>query len=89
MQCQVSWPGQYSNQIDTFRKMIFVDWRKWKILNLKEKAQGIIKQLEYIFEEMFFGNLFVEVASILRNSVFINGILTNLEASYGTIEHEI
>ena len=61
----------------------------WKILNLKEKAQGIIEQLEYIFEEMYFGNLFVEVASILRNSVFINGILTNLEASYGVIEHKI
>ena len=48
-----------------------------------KKAQGIIKQLKNIFEEMSFGTYVFEVAVILRNSLFINAILTNFEASYG------
>ena len=46
------------------------------------KAQGIIKLLKNIFEEMSFGNFIIEFAIILNNSIFIIGIMTNLEASY-------
>ena len=53
------------------------------------KAQGIIKQLKCIFEEMSFGNFLFEVAVILRNSLFINGILTNFEASYGLTNNDV
>ena len=53
------------------------------------KAQGIIKSLKSIFEEMSFGKFIFEVAVILRNSIFINGVLTNLEASYGLTDRDI
>ena len=38
------------------------------------KAQGIIKQIKNMLEEMVF-----EVVVVLRNSLFIIGILTNIE----------
>ena len=38
---------------------------------------------------MCFGQYVFEVSIILRNSLFINGILTNLEASYGLGENVI
>ena len=38
---------------------------------------------------MSFGKYLFEVAVVLRNSLFINGILTNLEASYGLSENDI
>ena len=53
------------------------------------KAQGIFKQLKNILEEMSFGKYLFEVAVVLRNSLFVNGILTNLEASYGLSNSEI
>ena len=53
------------------------------------KAQGIIKQLKNILDEMTFGKFIFEVAVVLRNSIFINGILTNLEASYGLSDSDI
>ena len=53
------------------------------------KAQGIIQQLKCIFEEMSLGKFIFEVAVILRNSLFINGILTNFEACYGLTIKEI
>ena len=36
-----------------------------------------------------FGSLLFEVALILRNSLFLNGILTNLEVSYGLSDNEM
>ena len=53
------------------------------------KAQGIIKQIKTILEEMVFGNFIFEVGVILRNSLFVNGILTNIEAAYGLTSAEI
>ena len=38
---------------------------------------------------MCLGPYFFEVALILRNSIFLNGFLTNLEASYGLTDAEI
>lgn len=53
------------------------------------KAQGIIKQLKSMLEEMFFGSYVFEVAIILRNSLFVNSILTNMEASYGLTDSKL
>ena len=70
--------------------VISVDGRNTKNIEAKvDKAQGIIKQLKGMMEEMCFGQFIFEVAIILRNSFFINGILTNLEASYGLTDSEI
>ena len=70
--------------------IISVDGKNTKNIEARvAKAQGIIKQLGSIFEEMSFGKFIFEVAIILRNSLFINGILTNLEASYGLTNYDV
>ena len=38
---------------------------------------------------MCLGPFYLEVALVLRNSSFLNGFLTNLEASYGLTDAEI
>ena len=53
------------------------------------KAQGIIKQLKSMLEEMFFGSYTFEVAVTLRDSLFINGFLTNMAVCYGLSDVEI
>ena len=70
--------------------VISVDGKNSKnIESRRAKAQGIIKQVKNILEEMCFGYYVFEVAIILRNSLFVNGILTNMEASYGLVENDI
>ena len=70
--------------------IITIDGKNSKNIDARvAKAQSIIKQLKNIFEEMSFGNFIFEVAVILRNSLFINGILTNFEASYGLTNTDI
>ena len=70
--------------------IITVDGKNTKNIEARVgKAQGIIKQIKEMLEEMFFGGYMFEVAITLRNSLFINGILTNMEACYGLTEHEI
>ena len=46
------------------------------------KGKGIVKQIMTILEDIYFGNFQFEIAVILRNSLLINGILTNSEAWY-------
>ena len=43
----------------------------------------------YILDNMCLGPYFFEVGLVLRNSLFLNGILTNLEASYVLTDAEI
>ena len=70
--------------------IISVDGRNSKNIGAKKaKAVGIVKQIKSMLEDMCLGSYYFEVALILRNSLFINGILTNLEASYGLSESEI
>ena len=70
--------------------ILTVDGKNTKNIEARvAKAQGIIKQIKDMLEEMFFGCFIFEVAIILRNSLFINGILTNMEACYGLSENEI
>ena len=70
--------------------VISVDGRNTKNIEAKiAKAIGITKQIKNILDDMCLGSFFFEVALILRNSLFLNGILTNLEASYGLTNVEI
>ena len=46
----------------------------------QNKGKGIVSQVMTILEDICFGNFQFEVAVILRNSLLINGILTNAEA---------
>ena len=70
--------------------IITTDGKNTKNIEAREaKAQGIIKQIKTILEEMVFGNFIFEVGVILRNSLFVNGILTNIEAAYGLTSAEI
>ena len=70
--------------------IITTDGKNLKNIEAKiAKAQAIIKQLKCILEEMSFGNYLFEIAVILGNSLFINGILTNLEASYALTNNEV
>ena len=70
--------------------VISVDGKNTKNIAAKvAKATGILKQVKNILEDMCLGPYFFEVALILRNSIFLNGFLTNLEASYGLADAEI
>ena len=70
--------------------VISVDGKNTKNITARvAKAQGIVKQLRTIFEEMSYGIFVFEVAIILRNALFVNGLLTNMEASYGLKDEEI
>ena len=70
--------------------VISVDGKNTKnIAGKVSKATGILKQVKNILEDMCLGPFFFEVALILRNSIFLNGFLTNLEASYGLTDTEL
>ena len=53
------------------------------------KAIGISKILKSYLEDVCLGPFYFEVALILRNSLFLNGILTNLEVCYGLTGDEV
>ena len=46
------------------------------------KGLGIISQIMNVLETVSFGNYFFEIALTLRESMIINGILTNAEILY-------
>lgn len=55
----------------------------------QNKGKGIVSQVMTILEDICFGNFQFEVAVILRNSLLINGILTNAEAWYDIKKNEL
>ena len=55
----------------------------------KSKGFGAANKIISILEETCFGPYYFECAIILRNSLLINGILTNVEAWYGLAASEI
>ena len=70
--------------------VISVDGKNFKNIEAKvSKAIGIAKTLKNYLEDMCLGPFYFEVALILRNSLFLNGILTNLEVSYGLTNEEL
>ena len=49
---------------------------------------GLITQITILLEEVCLGNFYFETAVLLRDTIFINGILTNIEVAYGlTVEN--
>ena len=50
--------------------------------NIIARGTGITNQIISILEEICFGNYFFQVAVLLRNSLFISGVLCNSEAWY-------
>ena len=61
-------------------------------LNIKHrvsKGLGIISQIMRILETISFGKSYFQIALSLREAMFINGILTNVEIWYGLTKAEI
>ena len=55
----------------------------------KDKGEGIRKQVITMLEDVCFGPYEFEVATIWRNSLFINSILTNSETWYNLSKNEV
>ena len=53
------------------------------------KGLGIISQIENILETVSFGCYYFEIAMTLRESLFLNGILTNAEIWYNLKKSEV
>ena len=53
------------------------------------KGLGLITQIMNMMESMSFGKYYIEIALLLRESIFINGILNNSEVWYGLTTTEI
>ena len=59
------------------------------VIERKNKSNGIIKQIGTILEEICYGKFHFEVAVMLRDSLLLNGILTNSEAWYNVKVEEV
>ena len=53
------------------------------------KGMSYISQIMIILEEVCFGQFYFDTAVLLRESIFINGILSSIEANYGLTKEEI
>ena len=53
------------------------------------KGLGIISQIMNLLEVICFGHYYIEIALLLRESMFINGILNNSEVWYGLTKSDI
>ena len=70
--------------------IISVDGSNMKnVIERKNKSNGIIKQIGTILEEICYGKFHFEVAVMLRDSLLLNGILTNSEAWYNVKVEEV
>ena len=50
---------------------------------------GIISQIVNLVSYISFGEFYMEIVILLRESLFINGILTNAEIGYNLTKEEI
>jgi hypothetical protein len=55
----------------------------------RNKAIGITVQIMTLLEEVCLGHHYFETAVLLRESLFINGILFNIEVCYGLTKEEV
>jgi hypothetical protein len=62
---------------------------KQNIENRQSKAMGIISQIMTLLSEICLGKHYYEIAILLRETMFVNGILTNIEVCYGLTKEEI
>ena len=53
------------------------------------KGMGIISQIMALLSEISLGAHYFEIALLLRESLFVNGILTNWEVKYGLTEKNL
>ena len=53
------------------------------------KGIGLVSQIMDILKTVSFGEKYFEIATTLRNSILVNGILTNCEIWYGLTKNEI
>ena len=53
------------------------------------KGIGLVSQIIEILKTVSFGEHYFEIAKTLRNSILINGILTNCEVWYGITQNEL
>ena len=53
------------------------------------KGFGIISKIKNMLDKVTLGHHYFKVALLLRESIFLNGILTNTEVWYGLKESEI
>ena len=59
------------------------------IRNRVSKGLGIITQILNMLEKVTLGHHYFKIAMLLRESLFLNGILTNSEVWYGMKKSEI
>ena len=62
---------------------------KKNVENRISKGLGIITQIMNLLESISFGQHYIEIALLLRESMFLNGILNNVEVWYGLTQSEI
>ena len=60
-----------------------------KLEKAKNKGIGIVSVIMAMLQEMSFGQHYFEIAAILRESLFLNGILWNLETWYDIKKKDI
>ena len=73
-----------------FGDIISSDGRNKKnVMARRSKGVGIVKQIMEILDGTCYGPFIFEVGQILRNSLLVNGILTNSESWYGIKDEEI
>ena len=53
------------------------------------KGLGLVSQIMDVLKCVSFGAHFFEIAVTLRESILVNGMLTNCEVGYGLTDHEI
>ena len=62
---------------------------KHNIANRVAKGIGLVGQIMDILKTVSFGEHYFEIATTLRNSILVNGILTNCEVWYGLTQNDI
>ena len=59
------------------------------IITKASKGLGLIAQIKVLISEISLGFHYFEVATLLRDSILINGMLTNIEVIYGLTEENL
>ena len=62
---------------------------KTNIENRVSKGLGLVSQIMDLLKSVSFGSFYFEMAALLRESILVNGILTNSEVWYNLTKNEI
>ena len=66
-----------------------MDKKKINLESMVSKGLGIVGQVMDILKCVSFGAHYFEIAATLRNSILLNGMLTNCEIWYGLTHNEV